>query len=63
MLPQINGNVIQFQGCQCPAWLQAVLYHCGLDDDVRRTPPYALRLVLVTLTSNSLTSLFEKFLS
>ena len=46
MLPQINDKGIQYQGCNCPAWIQAILYHYGLDDDVERTTPYAVRSVL-----------------
>ncbi|KAM7433100.1 hypothetical protein ABFA07_016615 [Porites harrisoni] len=46
MLPQINDKGIQYQGRKCPAWIQAILYHYGLDDDVERTTPYAVRSVL-----------------
>ena len=46
MLPQINNKEIQYQGCKCPVWIQAILYHYGLDDDVERTTAYAVRSVL-----------------
>lgn len=46
MLPQINDKGIQYQGCKCPAWIQVILYHYGLDDNVERTTPYAVRSVL-----------------
>lgn len=46
MLPQINDKGIQYQGCKCPALIQAILYHYELDDDVERTTPYAVRSVL-----------------
>lgn len=46
MLPEINDKGIQYQGCKCPAWIQAILHHYGLDDDVERTTPYAVRSVL-----------------
>lgn len=46
MLPQINDKEIQYQGCKCPVWIQAILYLYGLDDDVERTTAYAVRSVL-----------------
>ena len=46
MLHEINDKGIQYQGCKCPALIQAILYHYELDDDVERTTPYAVRSVL-----------------
>ena len=45
MLPHISDKGIQYQGCHCLAWIQALLYHFGLDDDFERTTPYTVRSV------------------